>query len=205
MVKGIFFKGTAFVLCLSAVLFFTGHLSMQKKRQEQALPPAIKFKMFRSTNPAFNFSFEYPDVWRIQERGYQGDYDMVEVLGTSHKSTPLVPGIFITKRILADGGTSQGLMDAWLKTESRYKNFRVLSSKDVAVSGQKALETEYTYVLSLPLWDSSSGDVSVKKEQIVMIKNKASFEVTFMGTKEQFKSYKPIFRHVLETFKFSEP
>jgi len=205
MKKSKFFNRALVVLCVIAAFYFVGHFSAQKKIPEQVLPPVIKFKVFQSKNPPFNFTFEYPDVWHARERGYQGSYDMVEVMGAPGKNSPLMPGIFVTKKALAGGGTLNGLMDAWLKTEGRYRNFKVFSSRDIEVSGQKALETEYGYVLSLPLMSSKAKSITVKKEQIVVVKDNASFELTFIGTEEQFKIYKPIFRHALETFEFSEP
>ena len=197
-----FFKRTVFVLCLIAVLFFLGHLSAQRKGAEPVLPPAIKFKVFQGKNPPFNFTFEYPEAWRVKEGGYKGNYDMVAVLGVTNKNAPMIPGMFITKRSVAGGGNPKSLMEGWLKTESRYKNFKVLSSEDADVYGQKALKSEYVYTLSLPLWNSSAQKVMVRKEQVVTVKGEASFEITFMGTDEQFKIYKPIFRHMLETFRF---
>ncbi len=197
------FKKAVFVLCLIVALLFLGRLSAQKTGTGPALPPAIKFKAFQSANPPFNFMFEYPDTWRVRERSYKGDYDMVEVMGITDKNSPVMPGAFITKRSLAAGGsTLKGLMDAWLQTESRYKGFKVLSSGDTEIAGQKALKTEYTYTLSLPLWNSGAKSVTMKKEQTIMARGGESFEITFLGTDEQFKIYGPVFQRVLKSLKF---
>ena len=88
MKKSKFFNRALVVLCVIAAFYFVGHFSAQKKIPEQVLPPVIKFKVFQSKNPPFNFTFEYPDVWHARERGYQGSYDMVEVMGAPGKNSP---------------------------------------------------------------------------------------------------------------------
>lgn len=197
------FKVTAVVFCVTALSFIMIKALVQKKETLQTLPPAVKLRWFQGKNPPFNFTFEYPEAWRVRERGYRGDYDMVEVIGTSEKDSPLLPGIFVTKRSQGSGeGTPQRLTEEWLKTEGRYKDFKILSSKETEIAGLRGQKTEYVYSLSLPLWSSQARKVTVKKEQNIFLSGNDSFQITFMGTEEQYKIYLPFFRHVLKTFKF---
>jgi hypothetical protein len=200
--KSRLFKIITGILGCVALILLMGYFAMQRHEGVQALPPTVKLKIFQGQNPPFNFVFEYPEAWRVKERGYKGDYDMVEVMSVSDKDTLVIPGVFITKKVLHPNDTAESLMKAWLRDESHYKNFKASSSKRTEVAGQKGVKVEYGYRLPLPLWTSGAQDVPLQKVQIIFIRGDAAFQITFMGTGEQFKTYKPIFNHILETFKF---
>lgn len=192
---------TALVVIAGFIFLAHGFFS-QKTEKAQALPPAIKMKLFQGQNPPYNFTFEYPEAWRVRERGYKGDYDMVEVMSPSDKAALVTPGLFITKKALRGSDTPESLMAAWLREEGRYKDFKASPAQGMTVAGQKGLKTKYGYALSLPLWTSNAQEFRIKKEQIIFVRGDASFQITFMGTDEQFKTYKPVFDRTLATLKF---
>jgi hypothetical protein len=191
------------VLFLAIALFAKGAY-FQKNGNGQALPPAIKTKLFQMKNPPFDFTFEYLEAWRVSERGYKGDYDMVEIMATGDKDRLVVPGMFITKKALQAGETVATLMASWLKKEGRYEDFTASSPKNFEIGGRKGLRAGYGYKMALPLGVVGAEKVSFKKGQVVVIKGGFSYQITFMGTDEQYNTYKPVFEHLLRTFKFKD-
>jgi hypothetical protein len=161
-------------------------------------------KLFQGKNPPYNFTFEYPEGWKMKETGYRGDYDRVEVMGSADKNPLFIPGIFITKRPRKDGHTAANLMSAWIKEESHYRNFKILDSKTFSMAGVQGLETRYRYAVSLPPWSVSARNVGVIKRKVVFIRGDAAYQITFSGTEEQHKIYRPVFDHVLKTFRFTD-
>lgn len=194
----------AIVILAGLVLLARGFPPRRAERPLQVLPANIPMKPFQGKNPPYNFTFEYPEAWRVNERGYRGDYDMVEVMDVSNKNALTMPGMFITKKNLRAGDSEEGLMKSWLGEEGRYRNFKVTSRGNAEAADQKALRSEYSYALSLPLWAGGAQEVRIKKEQIIFIRGDASFQITFVGSEDQFRIYRPVFDRMLQTLKFRD-
>ena len=193
--------GVALFILITAFFVSKSFFTVNPVRM-QALSTSVKLKLYQGKNPPYDFTFEYPEIWKKTERGYSGDYDMVEVMGSVDKNPLFIPGIFITKRSHKENDTLTGIMGVWIKEESRYSNFKILDSKSVFVAGVEGLETRYRYTLSLPPWAVSSQEVGVIKRQMVFIRGEATYQLTFSGTEEQQAIYQPVFDHVLKTFRF---
>ena len=90
---------------------------------DQRIPAAIELVSFRGENPPFDFTFEYPEAWRVSETKLSEDSHMVQVFGPQDPVTQVVPGIFATVKATSDQELSPVIAEAILKKEQQFKRF----------------------------------------------------------------------------------
>jgi len=64
-------------------------------KETQKRPTSIGLKLFQGKKPPFDFMFEYPAAWKIKEREFKNQFNMVQVAGPRDSITRMIPGIFV--------------------------------------------------------------------------------------------------------------
>lgn len=196
------FGALAFAAALLAgvfVLFQNSRASFDMKRQ---MPDSIKLKTFEGTNPPFDFVFEYPEAWKVKEVQPSEELNMVQVLGPRDPVTKVIPGIFFTVQTAKGKELDPAAIDAALQKEKRFKDFEEFPTKEELIGGAKALHLNFQYVLLLPMWSQNAKDTVLKRSEVYTLRDGKIYRIKLWMTEEQYKIYRPIFDHILKTFKF---
>jgi hypothetical protein len=203
--KKIFFIVLGLLVLLSGIFIYFKVSHGGKKLPPgsgQQLPASVQVKTFRGTNPPFNFTFEYPAVWKAHEVITPQDFNMVQVRGPQDSRTKVIPGIFVTVRTVTVKMTPSEIADAILAKERRIKGFKEISRKEDLVGGVEALRVIFQYILPLPMRSKNAKDTPVKRQEVYLVRKDKEYRISFWLTEEQYKIYKSDLDRALETFQF---
>lgn len=192
----------AILLVMALGVFFYRFLGSEPLKETRKLPVSITLKLFQEKNPPFDFTFEYPAAWKMKEREFKGQFDMVQVTGHQDPVTRVIPGIFVKARDVKKPIVLKNIVDTFSKKEQRFKDFKQLYNDEVTVGGIKGRRLEYQYVLKLPFLSKIAKDTSLKRGEIFIFRKNKLYQISSWMTEEQYKIYKPVLDHILETFKF---
>lgn len=192
----------AALLVLAAGIFFFRFLAGGGSKVARQLPASIAVKLFQGKNPPFDFTFEYPAVWRVKERELKGQFDMVQVTGPQDPVTRVIPGIFVKIQEAKGSDTLQTIAEVFPKREQRFGGFKQLDNAEATVGGIKGRCLEYQYILKLPFQSKIAKDATLRRGEIFILRKHKLYQISSWMTEEQHKIYKLVFDHVLETFKF---
>ena len=186
-----------FVIGTILVLAVSFYLIKNSGRDHQ------KYQTFKSENPAFNFTFEYPETWKIREtEGKTDPYAMVHATGPRDNQKEFSVGFFITVKDI-ENQTSDRLLADHLKSVERFKNFKIVEQKKNRINGETNPFAIYQYILMLPFQKIGAQAELVKTETGFVVQGEKSYHLNFVGTEKQFEKYKPVFQKVLTTFRFN--
>lgn len=164
---------------------------------------AQKYQTYKSSDPAFNFTFEYPETWKMLEsRGKTENYAMVHAIGPRDEQKEFSVGFFITIKEAGDQTTDELLLKH-IKSVERFKDFRVIKQRKKHVAGQPNPSAVYQYTMNLPLHKLNAKQEIMREESGFLVKEGKSYNLNFLGTEEQFEKYKPVFQKLLNTFRFN--
>ncbi len=197
------FLTTVILLAFAGYAFYFSQKLDHKPRAEMAM---AKQTVFLSKNPAFDFSFEYPEgEWRPREsQGRKQKYDSLYLQGPIDKLNEFAGLIVLTVKPLEAGMSASDLLEAYLTTASNLKKFKILSRKSMSVGGEKAFAAICEQEMLLPREKLDAKPVQVRQSTIFLVRGDKSFEFSFIFTAAQYSIYKPVFEHILKTFKFKE-
>lgn len=147
--------------------------------------PAAGTKAFESTE--YGITFNYPESWGELEKG-EG-----MVAGYAAKVTDQKD--FFTFNILPteekiDWDTYGKSMEDQLKSQDSIKDIKILSNKNVNISGYKGIKLEYTGEVS---------GMKVKSYSLIIGKDKKSFGFTVVGAETAFDKYSSDMDNLLKT------
>ena len=192
----------AILLVVAMGIFFYRFSEGGLLKEVRKLPASIALKLFQGKNPPFNFTFEYPAAWKVKEREFKGQFDMVQVTGYQDPATRVIPGIFVKAQDVKETVVLESLANTFPKKEQRFKNFKQLYNDEVAIGGIKGRRLEYQYILKLPFQSKIAKDTLLKREEIFIPRKHKLYQISSWMTEEQYEIYKPVLDHILETFKF---
>ncbi|MFA5168710.1 MAG: PsbP-related protein [Candidatus Omnitrophota bacterium] len=192
----------AVLLVIVIGISFSRFLEVRLIKKTRKLPASISLKLFQGENPPFNFTFEYPAAWKMKEREFKDQFDMVQVIGSQDPVTRVIPGIFVKTRDVGKTIALESMADTFSKKEQQFKGFKQLYNGEITVGGVKGRRLEYQYILKLPLQSKIAKDTLLKRGEIFILRKQKLYQISFWMTEEQHKIYTPVSDHILETFKF---
>ncbi len=174
----------------------------ERFKDARKLPASITLKLFQGKNPPFDFTFEYPAAWKVKEREFKGQFDLVQVAGPQDSASRVIPGIFVKAQAMKETVVLESLADTFSKKEQRFKSFKQLYSNAIIVGGIKGRRLEYQYILKLPVQSKIAKDTLLRRGEIFIPRKQKMYQISSWMTEEQYKIYRPVLDHILETFKF---
>ena len=197
ILRKIFFVGAA-ILIAGAGIFF----GLTTCRGDQTMNGYL---MYASRHPELNFTFKHPPDWKPAEsQGKREHYTAVDVVGPWNKEDSYSVGFSITNRS-AEGKDPGELLSEYLKTSSRFSQFKTIAAKNISIDKAKIMSSTYEYVMRLPLRKLNSKDVLMRGETFFVVRDGKSYRFTFTGTAKQFDRYLPVFKQMIKTFQFVKP
>jgi hypothetical protein len=192
----------AVLLLVALGIFSVKFLGKGSPKEVRKLPAAITLKLFQGKNPPFDFTFEYPAAWKVKEREFKDQFDMVQITGPQDRVTRVIPGIFVKVQKEKDAVTLESLAESFPKKEQQFKEFKQLSNNEVVIGGISGKRLEYQYILQLPLQAKIAKDTLLKRGEIFIPRKHKMYQISTWMTEAQYKMYKPVLDHALETFTF---
>jgi len=199
--KVIFISGVVLLAVLLGLFIRSG------SKRVKLTPPhptasSILWETFEGTNPPFNFIFEYPGSWETKEIMFAGKFNMLQVLGPQDKVTKFIPGIYIKIKEFKGRDLPSKFSETLLQREGKFKGFKKIHEGDILIAGMKGSRLCYQYVLPLPMRSMHTQDTVLRREESLVENGGKSYQISLWMTEEQYKIYKQVFDHILETFKF---
>ena len=191
------------MITLVGVVFYSvGRLKFHKPIQGLGV---MKYKTFKTQNPALDFTFEYPSRgWSFEEsQGRMEKYDVVYLRGPVDKDKKSGTLIYVTVRPMGVDKSASALLESYLGIDSNLDEFKMLRKETVTVAREKASAALYQYK-TIPSVRIEDPLVLFKKRMIFSIRNDRSYELTLITSAAQYDICAPVFEHVLKTFKFKE-
>lgn len=200
--RWLFLAGIIFFTAMGYVIYSSGELD-RKLETEIAME---KQTVFLSKNPAFNFSFDYPEgEWKPSEtQGRRQKYDSLYLQGPVDKINEFAILIAITVKPLQEGETASGLLESHLNMSSNLKKFKIVNKSTLDLGGEKAFSAMFEEEMLLPREKVDAKPVQVLHQTLFLANSGRSYELTFMSTVNQWKEHLPVFEQVLKTFKFKK-
>lgn len=163
-----------------------------------------KYKTYKSNDPVYNFIFEYPETWKVNEsRGKTDDYAMVMVIGPRDEANEYSLGLAIVVKPL-ENKNENALLNEYMKSISTFQNFKIIKNEKPSIANHKAEAAVYEHAMRLPLRKLNAKDVLMKGKVFVVVKNEKLYRLDFFGTAELFRQNEAVLKRIIETFQFTE-
>ncbi len=162
------------------------------------------WKAFHEKNPPFDFSFEYPTTWKMSTSQFSGKFDMVSVLGPQDTKTKFSVSIFIVKKSAPFNQTGAQIAENVLSGKKRFLEFELIKKGNQQISAGTVPYIEYQYVSLLPLYAPEKQRAVILNRELFLIRKNFYYQISFVGTREQYKTFLPFFEHTLETLHFTD-
>jgi hypothetical protein len=162
------------------------------------------FSDFKSDNPAFSFTFEYPpDEWVLSETsGRREVYDEVYLRGKPDSGGEFAPSISIFVRPNEMGKTAEDLLSDQLRMEGGLPEFEILKRETISINKQKVSLVTFQHETRVPLDAIDGRMVVIKVRMLFFINGEKSYQVVTRTSAEQAVRIFEVFEHILKTFKF---
>jgi hypothetical protein len=163
-----------------------------------------KQNIFLSTNPAIDFTFEYPkEGWTLTEaQGRKEKYDAVYLRGPLNNEKRFVTLIELVVKPLETGQTVSELLDSFLARVNRLPKFKLIYKKNINVGGSQAASAAYETEARLPMYTLHSQPTRIEERTVFLTKGQKAYRISFHVLAVQARVYQPAFERVLKTFRF---
>ncbi|HOG23514.1 MAG TPA: hypothetical protein PK590_02570 [Candidatus Omnitrophota bacterium] len=162
------------------------------------------FSTFKSDNPAFPFTFEYPqDEWVLLETsGRREIYDEVYLRGKPDSGGEFAPSISIFVRPNEMRKPAEELLSNQLRMEEGLPEFEILKREKVSIDKQKVSLVTFRHKAWVPLGATDGRMVEIKVRMLFFINGEKSYQIVTRTAAEQAVQIFEVFNHILKTFKF---
>ena len=185
-----------------AAFFYFKPLATSSLNPKKQIPPSIALKAFQGENPPFDFTFEYPDAWKLKAHTFKDQLDIVQLLGPQDPVTRTIPGISFKIQKASGEATPASIAASFTKREGKIRGFNQLYNGAVTLGGIEGSRLEFQYVMPLPFRSKNAKPTLMKRQECFVKKGDKIYQISLFMTEEQFKIYQPVFDRVVESFKF---
>lgn len=163
------------------------------------------YRLFKSTNPRFDFSFLYPESWQVREIE-EKEYSQVFILGPRNKDNKYSPALIVSVvRSREKGGsfnTVEELVADHLHKSRSFSNFREIFKARGNLASFEAMEFAISHTAPLPINTVNAKDTVIMERRIVIKREGCFYELDYRGVEEDYHAFFEAFKQAAKTFEF---
>jgi hypothetical protein len=207
-----YLSGFLFLACVAAAGFrFVTPLNRAKHSNDQNRSESREIQQYKYKeyhNERFNFSFEYPQGWEINEAVDGGGVTVGPKLGPYLQYSPTI-GVRVAEVGVRQDGTPRTLEEDYETSLGSLKKYRLDETHHV--SNVKVVKKESTTFQGLPaIFRKVTFNVDGQSwvDEGIMLHGKDehySFGVALICSSQQLPSFQPVYDEAVRTFQFLEP
>jgi len=192
-------KKGGFYLVLAILLLFSGIPG-------GAWASRGKYIDYESASSQLGFTFLYPSEWRvIESEGKYERYSQVQILGPVSKKKSYRASLVVTvSPVKEEGGKYNSLEEKvinYKKKRGLFKNFKLLSEKEVTLAGLRGKEVIASFRYHLPILNPlGAKELSIKSRRVFLQRGPYFYELGYEAEKKDFPRYSEDFDRLLKSF-----
>ncbi|NOX96975.1 MAG: hypothetical protein GXO98_02730 [Nitrospirae bacterium] len=192
-------KKGGFCLVLVILLLFSGIPG-------RAWASRGKYIDYESASSQLGFTFLYPSKWRvIESEGKYERYSQVQILGPVSKKKAYRASLVVTvSPVKEEGGKYNSLEEKvinYKKKRRLFKNFKLLSEKEVTFAGLRGKEVIASFRYHLPILNPlGAKELSIQSRRVFLQRGPYFYELGYEAEKKDFPRYSEDFDRLLESF-----
>ena len=169
-----------------------------------ALAGCRTYTAFSGDNKGLDFTFEYPEDWRISGIREDSESAYFNILGpiVSNDESPIFLA-FYTWFGLGNGAEqdAQKRLSESITADSKQRNFSLVRQETANLDGSKSYQAEYTAdFASLPRPEVIY--LAIKSIRITVPREGKVYEILISAGQNQWNNHEKDIQHVLDTFKW---
>jgi hypothetical protein len=169
--------------------------------------PNLKYERYSSVDPEINISMDYISDWLYSEhRGSHSSYSQVLFYEKAAGDKPFKAGISVTVKNLSNLGVSPASIEAVAEDiyskRMKFKDGKSLAKSSVKLTGEKAINLEFSYKTLDKLYDVNAKLLPIKERVIIFQKGSKFYIIRYENTAEDFSKFTKAFNHILKSIKF---
>ena len=160
--------------------------------------------VYRDANVPLDFTFEYPGNWITgAERGRAQPYWQLTILGPRNDADSYTTGITIRKQSTKESGalykSLQELIQARKQGYAAGPDARTIRDAVRPMGSLQAQDLEFSYVVPLPIDNPAARPTRLQTRIVAFAFGDSLYELTYSADEGDFKTYEPVFTHLLDT------